>query len=67
MNRQQQDVNADAMFAPAELREGGLQVSVAELREGADVRGGNKTSHPDDTPVVSDEFRDRTTAVGDVE
>lgn len=44
--------SADGVFPPAELSEGGLQVSVAELRESADVRGGNKTSHPDNTPVV---------------
>lgn len=40
------------MFLPAELGEGSLQVSVAQLWEGAHVGGGNQTSHPDDTPVV---------------
>lgn len=44
--------SVDGVFPPAELGEGGLQVSVAELWEGADVSGGNKTSHPDNTPVV---------------
>lgn len=40
------------VFPPAELGEGGVQVSVAELWEGPDVSGGNQTSHPDNTPVV---------------
>lgn len=31
----------DDAFPPAELGEGGVQVSVAELRESADVCGGN--------------------------
>lgn len=40
------------MLPPAELGEGGVQVPLAELWEGADVGGGNQTSHQDDTPVV---------------
>lgn len=44
--------SADGAFPPAELGEGGLQVSVAELWEGAHISGGNQTSHPDNTPVV---------------
>lgn len=35
----------DGVFPPIELSEGGVQVSVAELWQGADVSGGNKTSH----------------------
>lgn len=33
--------HADAALPPAELSEGGVQVSVAQLWEGADVSGGN--------------------------
>lgn len=47
-----QTAGVDRVFPPSELGEGGLQVSVAELWEGADVSGGNQTSHPDNTPVV---------------
>lgn len=42
----------DGVFPPAELGEDSLQVSVAQLWEGAHIGGGNQTSHPDDTPVV---------------
>lgn len=48
----QWSASTDAVFPPAELGEGNLQVSVAQLWEGAHVGGGNQTSHPDDAPVV---------------
>lgn len=43
---------ANVKSTPAELREGGVPMSVAELREGADLRGWNQTSHQNDSSVV---------------
>lgn len=52
-SQRQQTGSDDGVFPPpVELDEVGVQVSVAELWEGADVSGGDKTSHTDDTPVV---------------
>lgn len=44
--------SADGLFLPAELSEGGVPVSVAQLRQGAHHRGRNQASHPDDAPGV---------------
>ena len=40
----------------SELSEGGVQVSVAELREGSDVCGGDQATHPYSSPGVSVPF-----------